>query len=276
MPTDTAVVTDANSEADPAKGPTLDRVSPRARPGRFLTASWHDLLMLNYVVDPQLLAPHVPAGTALDLWQGHAIASVIGFRFADTRLLGVTVPWHRTFDEVNLRFYVRRVAPEGVRRAVVFIRELVPRAAIAWVARAWYNEPYRALPMRHTITNDGATRRLSYEWRERGVWTGIAAETTGEPQPLVEGSEEEFITEHYWGYTRQRDGGTVEYEVSHPRWRVWSALNPVLFGDVQHTYGAAFASIVTGTPRSAFVAEGSAVAVYRPRRLTHDEVRLLP
>ena len=275
MSTDTSV-TDANLAASPPDASMAVPATPRVRPGRFLTARWHDLLMLNYVVDPMVLAPHVPAGTSLDLWQGNAIASVIGFRFADTRLLGVPVPWHRTFDEVNLRFYVRRVAPEGVRRAVVFIRELVPRAAIAWVARGWYNEPYRALPMRHTITHSGATRRLSYEWRERGEWTGIAAETIGDPQPLVEGSEEEFITEHYWGYTRQRDGGTVEYEVSHPRWRVWPALNPVLFGNVQHTYGAAFASIVTSTPRSAFVAEGSSVAVYRPRRLTREDMRLLP
>lgn len=110
-------------------------------PGRFLTAQWRDLLMLNFVVDPRLLASYVPAGTELDLWQGEALVSVVGFRFVDTRVLGLPLPGHRNFEEVNLRFYVRRREPTGVRRAVVFIRELVPRWAIAFVARAWYNVP---------------------------------------------------------------------------------------------------------------------------------------
>jgi uncharacterized protein YqjF (DUF2071 family) len=144
-------------------------------PGRFLTAQWRDLLMLNFVVDPALLAPHVPAGTTLDRWQGEALVSVVGFRFVDTRVLGMPLPGHRDFEEVNLRFYVRRHAAEGVRRAVVFIRELVPRRAIAWVARAWYNEPYRALPMRHSVSRHASERTVRYEWREGRTWTGLAA-----------------------------------------------------------------------------------------------------
>lgn len=236
-------------------------------PGAFLTARWLDLLMLNYAVDPDLLAPLVPAGTTLDRWAGEAIVSVVGFRFVDTELLGVAVPGHRHFEEVNLRFYVRRVTPTEVRRAVVFIRELVPRRAIAWVARAWYNEPYRATPMRHAIEADASERRVRYEWRERSGWTGIAARTLGDPQPLVPGSEAQFITEHYWGYTRQRDGGTIGYRVEHPPWRVWRASDATVFGDPEATYGPAFAAILGRTPRSTFVAEGSRVTVYRPTRL---------
>ena len=224
--------------------------------------------MLNYAVDAALLRPLLPHGTELDLWQGEAMASVIGFRFADTRLLGVPVPFHRTFDEVNLRFYVRRETPEGVRRAVVFVRELVPRRAIAWVARAAYNEPYRAVPMRHQIDpRTATTRTVRYAWREGGTWTSVSAQTTGDPTPLVPGSEAEFITEHYWGYTRQRDGGTVEYRVEHPPWRVWPAHEARLDGDLAGTYGPAFAALLSAPPRSAFVAEGSEVAVYRPVRL---------
>ena len=233
----------------------------------FLTAEWRDLLMVNYAVDPALLLPRVPRGTTLDLWKGEALVSVVGFRFVDTRLLGVPVPWHRTFEEVNLRFYVRRTTPAGVRRAVVFVSELVPRRAIAWTARLAYNEPYTALPMRHAITDDGAARHLRYEWRPSGQWTHLAARTRGAPQPLVAGSDEEFITEHYWGYTPQRDGGTVEYRVEHPRWRVWSAESVELEGNIAGTYGRDFAAAVAGSPRSAFVAEGSAVAVYRPCRI---------
>ncbi len=240
----------------------------RSAPGRFLTAKWRDLLMLNYAVDPALLLPLVPAGTTLDLWDGAAIASVVGFRFVDTRVLGIPVPWHRDFDEVNLRFYVRRVEGSEVRRGVVFIRELVPRAAIAWLARTLYNEPYRALPMRHAIAESAAGRELRYEWREREQWVGIAARTRGAAAPFVVGSEAEFITEHYWGYTRQRDGGTIEYRVAHPSWSVWAAEEPRVYGDVARTYGAQFAAALSGSPRSAFVAVGSEISVDKGRRLS--------
>src|SRR5947207_15642078 len=115
----------------------------------FLTAQWRHLVMLNYEVDADVLTPLVPAGTTLDLWQGRALVSVVGFRFLGTRVLGVSVPWHRDFDEVNLRLYVRRELEGGeVRRGVVFVREVVARRAITWLARVAYNEPYRTLPMR--------------------------------------------------------------------------------------------------------------------------------
>ncbi|HEX7980960.1 MAG TPA: DUF2071 domain-containing protein, partial [Gemmatimonadaceae bacterium] len=118
------------------------RATNRATRSAFLTAEWRWLVMLNYEVPPEVLAPYVPRGTSLDLWQGHALVSVVGFRFIETRVIGVPIPFHRHFDEVNLRFYVRRELPGGeARRGVVFIRELVPKPMIAWVARALYNEP---------------------------------------------------------------------------------------------------------------------------------------
>jgi len=223
--------------------------------------------MVNYAVDPTLLLPHVPAGTTLDLWSGHAMVSVVGFRFADTRVLGVASPGHRNFEEVNLRFYVRRMEGDEVRRGVVFLRELVPRRAIAWVARAWYNEPYRALPMRHACVTRGTEREVRYEWKEGDAWTGIGATTRGAPHLAQAGSEAEFITEHYWGYTRQRDGGTIEYRVAHPAWRVWEAHDARVSGDLSVTYGATFGAALRQPPRSTFVAEGSTITVYRPRRL---------
>jgi uncharacterized protein YqjF (DUF2071 family) len=226
--------------------------------------------MLNYEVDPALLAPLVPRGTELDRWDGRALISVVGFRFLNTRVLGLSVPGHRDFEEVNLRFYVKREGPEGVRRAVVFIRELVPRRAIAWLARAAYNEPYRATPMRHAIREESGRRSLQFEWREGETWNGIRASTTGPAEPLVAGSEAEFITEHYWGYTRQRDGGTVEYRVEHPRWSTWSAPDAKVTGRLAATYGEDFGAVLEGSPRSTFVAVGSPVTVYRPLRLPVD------
>lgn len=241
------------------------------QPAPFLTAEWRDLAMLNYEADPAVLAPLVPSGTELDQWGGRTFVSVVGFRFLHTRVRGVAVPGHRDFEELNLRFYVRHRAADGWRRGVVFVKEVVPRRAIAWVARTAYNENYVALPMRHdvTVTGVGASsaRRASYEWRHAQRWQRLSLEASGDPFVPAEQSEEAFITEHYWGYTRQRDGGTVEYRVEHPRWRIWRATDAALDCDVAGFYGAAFAPVLRGRPSSAFLADGSAVAVHRGQRL---------
>jgi uncharacterized protein YqjF (DUF2071 family) len=232
-------------------------------PRVFLTAEWRWLLMLNYVIDPAVLRPLVPRGVELDLWQGEALVSMVGFLFLRTRVLGVPVPFHRDFEEVNLRFYVRRETPEGWRRGVTFVREIVPRGAIAVLARALYDEPYVACPMRHLIT----PARCEYAWRFGGRWHSMAAEFAGEPAPLASGSAEEFIFEHYWGYTRRRDGSTAEYQVEHPRWRAWTAWNPRLDFDATALYGADFAKALVAAPVSAFLAEGSPISVRRGVRL---------
>lgn len=236
---------------------------------RFLTAEWRYLAMLNYEVEPALLHPFVPRGTELDKWQGRAYVSVVGFLFLNTRLLGLPIPGHRDFEEVNLRFYARRRGPEGWRRGVVFIKELVPRRAIAAVARLAYNENYQALPMRHTLQEepDESGVSLAYEWRFQNRWQGMRLKAGGQPQPLVPGSAEEFITEHYWGYARQRDGGTVEYQVEHPPWRVWAADEYTLDCDVAGLYGAQFVAPLQQPPASVFIADGSAVTVRRGQRI---------
>jgi hypothetical protein len=194
---------------------------------------------------------------------------MVGFLFLDTRVRGIAIPGHRDFEEVNLRFYVRRKAEDGWRRGVVFVKEIVPRFAIASTARLLYGEKYVSLPMRHAITGDHARGGLyvTYGWRFQGRWNGIAAMVEGAPQEAATGSEEEFITEHYWGYSSLHGGGCVEYQVEHPRWRVWKLLRPVLDCDVADLYGRQFAAPLAGEPSSAFLADGSEVAVYPGRRV---------
>lgn len=238
-------------------------------PAPFLTARWEDLVLLNYPCPPEVLEPLVPRGTVLDLWEGEALVSLVGFLFSDTRVLGLRIPFHRTFEEVNLRFYVRRTTPSGeLRRAVVFVRELVPRHAIAAIARRVYNEPYLAVPMDHRSSlddsNGGAT---AYSWSYRGARFELAAEVAGPSLRPPAGSEGEFITEHYWGYTRQRDGGTLEYRVEHPPWATWETAAASFTGPGASLYGSAFGELLATRPRSTFVATGSEVAVYRGVRL---------
>ena len=234
----------------------------------FLTAKWRDLVMLNYEVPAGLLRDSVPRGTELDSFDGRTLVSLVGFRFLRTRIFGaVPVPFHSNFDEVNLRFYVRRHDPESgaVRRGVVFIREIVPRKAIAVIARLAYNENYSSFPMRHAVSTDGSQVRARFEWKTGGRWMGLHAAATGAPAFPAEGSIEQFISEHYWGYSRQRDGGTVEYQVTHPQWRVWRGADAGFEGDAAAVYGLGFAKVLARSPDSAFIADGSAVCVLAGR-----------
>ena len=240
-------------------------------PPVFLTAEWRHLAMLNYEIDPAILAPYVPAGTELDFWNGKTFVSLVGFLFQKTRVCGIPIPFHRHFEEINLRFYVRRRADDGWRRAVVFIKEIVPRLAIAFVARAIYNEPYQALSTSHLIENlpgrPEDIKSVAYFWRFKGRENFLKLATRGSAQALIEGSQQEFITEHYWGYTAQRDGSTLEYRVEHPRWRVWNSETAELSCDVAALYGQQFSSVLERQPSSAFLAEGSAVKVCQGVRL---------
>jgi uncharacterized protein len=235
----------------------------------FLTAEWKHLAMLNYEIEPTVLAPFVPVGTELDLWNGKVLVSVVGFLFVKTRVFGIPIPFHRDFEEVNLRIYVRRKAEDGWRRGVVFIKEIVPRAAIALTARKLYNEPYIALPMAHRIEEErGAVKSAEYSWQLGGQQNSLKLTTRGAPQVLCAGSNAEFITEHYWGYNSQRDGSTLEYRVEHPRWRVYEVADAKLDCDIAGLYGKQFCDSLSCKPSSSFLAEGSAVTVYQGLRLT--------
>jgi uncharacterized protein len=239
--------------------------------GEFLTAEWRNLAMLNYEVDPAILLPLVPRAAELDTWDDRHFVSVVGFLFLNTRVLGLPVPFHSDFEEINLRFYVRRRAEDGWRRGVVFIKEIVPRWAIATVARVIYNENYVARRMRRRIDLDDGTispnGSVEYSWRDGGSWHHVRAKTDGEARPLVTGSEEEFITEHYWGYAAQRDGGSVEYQVEHPRWRVWQTSEAAFECDVKRVYGHQLVECLSAKPASAFVADGSAIVVRKGMRI---------
>ena len=240
--------------------------------GRFLTAQWKWLAMLNYEIDPSVLSKRVPRGTEIDYWNGRCYVSMVGFLFLDTKVLGLPVPFHRDFEEVNLRFYVRRNADDGWRRGVSFIKEIVPKFAIAAVAQIVYNENYVSTPMRRDIETEenGELKkngRVEYGWKWDDRWNSLSVRTAGDPQPMITGSEEEFIAEHYWGYSLQRDGGTVEYKVEHPKWRVWQVSEHSFDCDVEQLYGKEFVPFLSASPTSAFLAEGSLIAVYNGVRV---------
>ena len=111
---------------------------------------------------------------------------------------------------------------------------------------------------------------VSYAWTYEAAEFEIGACVSGAATPLREGTEAEFITEHYWGYTRQRDGRTLEYQVEHPRWRVWTADASWFRGPAASLYGPDFGRVLSAEPRSAFVAVGSPIAVHHGRALEQE------
>jgi hypothetical protein len=223
--------------------------------------------MLNYEVDPELLRPLVPRETELDRYHGATFVTLVGFLFEDLRVFGVPIPWHRRFEEVNLRFYVRRRAAGQTRRGVVFIREIAPRRLVERVARRLYNERYMTLPMQHCIDlYEGQLRegsRVQYRWHAAGRWHTAGAKIAGPLRRPAPDSLEQFIVEHYWGYTQVPGGRTREYQVEHAPWNVWGAEDARIDGDTRAVYDSVFADALRAAPHSTLVAEGSPVAVRR-------------
>jgi hypothetical protein len=235
----------------------------------FLSAEWRDLLMLNYEVDPAILQKCIPAGTELDSFAGKTYVSIVGFRFCRTKLFGrLSIPLHTEFEEINLRFYVKRREGDEIRRGVVFIAEIVPKRAIALAARFFYNENYVCRPMAHRVHADESKMELEYEWGRERQRCKIQAVAKGSPSLPSEGSLEQFITEHYWGYSRQRAGRVAEYHVSHVPWKVWNANQAEFSGNASDLYGNELSQLFAKAPASTFIADGSPVQVMRGSNLS--------
>jgi uncharacterized protein YqjF (DUF2071 family) len=241
-----------------------------ARP--FLTARWTNLVVANFEIPKEALASMTPRGTTLDTFEGRALVSVVAFMFEDTKLFGaLPAPPSPTFEEINLRFYVKRVVDGVARRGVCFVREVVPSRLVAWVARTVYEEPYERHVTDSSWTfHDAADRSaggtFAYGWRAGDTRLGVRATTEGPLSPLAPGSEAEFIFEHYWGYTQRHDGTTSEYEVTHPPWRAWAVSRFEMEGDIGAFYGGPFVGALS-KPRSVFVAAGSEIGVLGGHRL---------
>ena len=230
---------------------------------KFLTAKWIDLVMANYEVEPKILERRVPYGTELDLNDSRCFASLVGFMFVDTRVMGMPIPFHINFEEVNLRFYVKRETAGELRRGVVFVKEIVPRYAIVAVARGLYSEPYEC--WRTANERDGTS--VAYSWSHADCVNRISV-TRGASLGVPEAnSHGEFIIEHYWGYTRRTGGRTDEYKVEHPKWELFDAKEPVIEVDFGKTYGDEFAFLTGQRPYSVLLAKGSEISVYKSKSL---------
>jgi uncharacterized protein YqjF (DUF2071 family) len=232
----------------------------------FLTAEWRKLAMANYVVDPQLLIPYLPAQTEIDFWKGRCYVSLVGFLFSHVRIKQYAVPFHRQFEEVNLRFYVRYKEQDRWKRGVVFIKEFVPLPMVTLIANTLYDERYETLPMKHDWQVTGGNVAVKYAWKKHKRWHDLRVIAANQPEWISEGSEQEFITQHFWGYSKKRDY-TSEYQVDHPLWKAYPVSGYDIGVNYEACYGNAFAVLDQLKPLSVYLVEGSPVSIYRDRKI---------
>lgn len=233
----------------------------------FLSAEWSHLLMANYRIDPQILQPHIPCHTELDDFNGIYYVSLVGFLFSRTRVFGISIPFHQSFEEVNLRFYVRCKEGGTWKRGVVFLKEIVPRRMITLVANTMYGEKYATHRMTHSRAEASGDLSVEYRWTVGREWNYLRAVAEKEPVDIRPGSEEEFISEHYWGYTHLHPNRTGVYEVKHAQWRVHPVKSYGIRCNTETVYGTDFVNTLSEEPLSVFLAEGSPIKVMKGSRM---------
>lgn len=233
----------------------------------FLNAEWRKLILINYEVDSSVLLPYLPPKTELDLFEGKAYVSVVGFLFVNTKMVGIKIPFHINFEEVNLRFYVKHKAKDGWRRGVVFIKEIVPKFAISTVANLIYKEHYETCKMRHKWIINDEVIDISYSWKKKGLWNSISVKANNIPTEIQPNSDLEFITEHYWGYTKINETKSFEYEVKHPIWKIYPIIEHKIDVDFGVVYGKDFDFLKRQEPASIMLAEGSEISVEKAVRI---------
>ncbi|MGB6152167.1 MAG: DUF2071 domain-containing protein [Pricia sp.] len=227
----------------------------------FLTADWKKLVFFNYKVDRNFLMPYLPVGTDLDVWNGDCYLSLVGMMFKNTRLLGIKIPYHINFEEVNLRFYVER-QENGIRKkGVVFIKEIVPKPALTFVAKTVYDEKYETLPMAHSWVLEEHKATIAYRWKKQGKWNSIQVEAEPKTHEIPSESETEFIIERYWGYARVDDTTSNEYEVKHPRWQISDIKEYRIDVDFGAVYGKEFDFLNYAEPSSVMLTKGSKISI---------------
>ena len=228
----------------------------------FLKANWENIIMANYEIDPKILIPFLPKGVELDLFNGKCYISLVGFMFNNTKLFNIPIPFFGNFEEINLRFYVKRTEENNItKRGVVFINETIPYPIVAWVANKLYNEHYTVVPTKHKIVEENSLKKVKFEWLLNKKWNSIAVTSSIASEKMKRNSLESFIYEHYYGYTKIGENETEEYKLQHPSWKISEVMDYTIDCDFEAMYGKSFAVLNQTKPEAVFIADGSAVGI---------------
>jgi uncharacterized protein YqjF (DUF2071 family) len=229
----------------------------------FLKGEWRNLIMINYEIDPDVLAAYLPAHTELDTFNGKHYVSLVGFLVKDSKVKGVIVPYHRTFEEINLRFYVRHVKPDGTwKRGVVLIKEIVPKKLSALVANKIFGENHEACDTRHLWSNPTEDKvSIEYMWKRTTDWDWIAVTAAGVSYFPKQKTEEHYLTEQDRVYSKGKKNTTTEYNIEHSNWRIHKVHYSDINCNFEKNFGKDFAHLNKAKPASVYLADGSAIAM---------------
>jgi uncharacterized protein YqjF (DUF2071 family) len=231
----------------------------------FLTANWENLIMANYEVEPSILKPYLPKGVELDFYHNKTYVSLVGFMFKKTSLFSLPIPFFGSFEEINLRFYVRKVEGKTIKKGVVFINETVPFKIVAFLANKLYKEHYISIPTKNTI-DIAAHKHINYAWKMKNKWNSIVVQSDINKYKIEPFSIEEFIFERYFGFTKLSPSRTQEYCIQHPKWMTNKILHSTVHCDFGSMYGDDFSHLNNQAPSSIILAEGSQVSVSWKRK----------
>ena len=226
----------------------------------FLRANWENLIMANYEIEPSTLAPYLPKGVELDFHNNKTYVSLVGFMFKNTRLFGLPIPFFGSFEEINLRFYVKKIENRKIKKGVVFINETVPFKIVALLANKLYKEHYISIPTKNSI-DITENKDIKFEWKINDRWNSLAVKSDTNKYKIEQGTIEEFIFERYFGFTKLSDISSQEYKIHHPKWMTHKILNSKIDCDFKSMYGDSFSILNNQTPDSILLAEGSQVSV---------------
>jgi uncharacterized protein YqjF (DUF2071 family) len=226
----------------------------------FLKARWENLAMINYAMDPDVLKPLLPNGVELDYFEGKTYVSLVGFNFNKIRVLGVPLPM-RPLEGVTLRFYVKREVGNEVRRGVVHISEIIPSKMVALSANLLYRQRYKVRRATHQHIFNPADKKVVYKWRINKKWNRICVQAMSDAICMKDNSMEEFIFDHYYGYTKLNGKRSLEYKVDHPRWMINYVKDFDLHCCFQNLFGDSFKILDKISPHSIMLAEGSDVSL---------------
>ncbi len=231
-----------------------------------IDAKWKKLLLANYPVDTHLLDPYLPYGTEHALLDQKSYISLVGFLFLDVKLMGIKIPFHVNFVEVNLRFYVRRRFENEWRYGVVFIREFVALPMVSFIANTVARENYESVPMRHMMSSGKDTLTVEYSWQKE-EWHSMQITAGSNSFPIPDASHMHFFTVQHWGYSKVNAHKAYEYSVEHPHWDMYSTREYCIDVDFGKSYGSKFAFLNNQQPESVFLAEGSGITMIKQKTI---------
>lgn len=228
-----------------------------------LLAEWNNVVMANYRVPKELLLPYVPYGTEPDFFEGEAYISLVAFMFLNTRIRNFSVPFHTDFEEVNLRLYVKSMDRGNWKKGVVFIKEIVPKPAITFIANTVFGQKYATMKMRHSHGDSGEFLQVGYEWNFQNKWNQLSVKSAKKSLPILPSSYEEFIADRYWGFAKYKDTKTYVYEVQRPRWEILPVISHSIDCDFGALYGEEFSFLNDAHPKSVLITKGSEIRIFK-------------